>query len=110
MNFTWFCREIEETWPTIDAVSYPYTTAQLPGVSVDNGGCFKQGPGRIDTTSGSLTFDTGNMKVNKTYEFKVQVFKDGHDLVEMAAYVTIVDGVPPEISIKYVKKLFKNIN
>jgi len=110
VNFTWFCREIEETWPTIDAVSYPYTTAQLPSVSVDNGGCFKQGPGRINITSGSLTFDTGNMKVNKTYEFKVQVFKDGHHPVKMAAYVTIVDGIPPEISIRYVKQLFKNIN
>lgn len=81
-------------------VSLPYSTADLPSVAIDNGGCFKQGPGQIDTNVGSLTFDTGNMKINNTYEFKVVAYKNDHDPAEASAFVTIVDGIPPEIEIK----------
>ncbi|XP_071129607.1 polycystin family receptor for egg jelly-like isoform X3 [Mytilus edulis] len=99
-NFTWYCREVGESWPVPMTVSSPYSTADLPSVAIDNGGCFKQGPGQIDTNVGSLTFDTGNMKINKTYEFKVVAYKNDHDPAEASAFVTIVDGIPPEIEIK----------
>lgn len=59
-----------------------------------------QGPGRIDTIAGSLLFDTGNMKINKTYEIKVAAYKTGHQHAETSAYITIVEGVPPEITIR----------
>ena len=40
------------------------------------------------------------MNVNKTYEFKVKVYKDGHDPAETSAFVKIVEGTPPAIEIK----------
>lgn len=77
----------------------PYTTTQLGGSLPDNGGCFKQGPGRINTNDGRLSFDTANMQINQTYVFKVQVRKDDR-MAETTAELEIVSGDPPELTIR----------
>lgn len=81
-------------------VPSPYTTTQLGTNPTDNGGCFRQGPGRIDTDAGSLSFDTANMQINQTYVFKIQVRKDER-VAETTAEIEIVQGDPPELTIRY---------
>ncbi|XP_061175461.1 uncharacterized protein LOC133184410 [Saccostrea echinata] len=97
-NFTWWCRRNDETFPSPDVLVVPYTTTQLGSNPADNGGCFKQGPGRIDTYNGTLSFDTANMQINQTYVFKIQVQKDDR-MTETTAELEIVAGDPPDLTI-----------
>ena len=82
----------------------PYTQAQLTSGTTDNGGCFRQGPGQIDTLSGQLTFTTSNMKVNKTYVFTVEGQK-GHRKSSATAELLILEGSPPEPVIRSVNAI-----
>lgn len=98
-NFTWWCRRSDETLPDPDVLSMPYTTTELGANPPDNGGCFRQGPGKIDTSNGTLSFDTANMQINQTYVFKIQVRKDDR-MAETTAELEIVSGDPPELTVR----------
>ncbi|KAK3089119.1 hypothetical protein FSP39_001015, partial [Pinctada imbricata] len=98
-NFTWFCREKSETFPSpLPSPQTPYTDAQLATNPPDNGGCFRKGPGQIDEMTGSLTFSTTNMKINSTYVFEVEGYK-GNRMSRTSAELLILDGTPPELEI-----------
>jgi len=108
-NFIWYCRQVDETLPTLlngtlnnTASSIPYTDAQLDGGAMDVtslGGCFRQGPGLIKISGqGSLTFSGRNMRINDTYVFTVIVFK-GNRNATAELQVNIVQGDPPLVVI-----------
>ena len=59
----------------------------------------RQGPGRINTTAGSVVFNTANMAVNKSYEVKVVVVK-GARRSTARVVVEVVHGAPPSVGIR----------
>jgi len=111
-NFIWFCRQLDETFPTNadgslynSTSSVPYTDAQLDAgvlTTPSLGGCFRQGPGLIGITGqGTLSFSARNMRANDVYVFRVIVVKgDRTDTAE--THINIVPGLPPAVDIGYV--------
>ena len=105
-QFIWYCRQFDEQFPTypngtlvVGTPSVVYTETQLATMTApSNGGCFRQGPGIVDFSGGSLTFSTKNMRANDTYIFRVTVFKDGRSSTS-ELQLDLVDGTPPEIEI-----------
>ena len=108
-NFIWFCRQVDEQWPTFlngsmntAASSAPYTDAQLDGGVLNAtslGGCFRQGPGLVKNDGkGSLTFSARNMRINDTYVFRVIVFKGSRNATA-ELQVNIIPGDPPTLVI-----------
>lgn len=81
-GFAYYCREINEAFPlnsdgSLSSLpgSKPLTAAQLAALVTDRGGCFCQGPGGINVTTSSLTFNANNMHVGHVYEFVVIIAK-----------------------------------
>ena len=53
----------------------PYTKEQLAGPVPNYSGCFRQGPGQLASTSGSLCFYSGNMNQLHTYVLLANITK-----------------------------------
>ncbi|XP_023932388.1 uncharacterized protein LOC106168381 [Lingula anatina] len=106
-QFEYFCRQVGEefvlTSPTgvipwdISRAnpSSPFTSPPAP----NQGGCFGNGPGALNITSGELSFSTGTMLENITYEFIVIVAK-GDRKGYASLLVELVSGDPPELTMR----------
>ncbi|GAA51571.1 polycystin-1 [Clonorchis sinensis] len=71
-SWSWYCAEVGEkfTETTVNPKTKGYTFAG------QRTGCFGDGPGRINTSAGSLCFWSGNFELNKRYNVKVIGFKE----------------------------------
>ncbi|XP_078610817.1 polycystin-1-like [Branchiostoma floridae x Branchiostoma japonicum] len=107
LQYVWFCRRGHEKFPmTGDELD---TTAQttpsedqlqmiLDDRTLDNGGCYGTGPGRLNISAGVMTLNTFWFFANMTYVFRFRVTKgDRVGWFEQAVYIS--PGDPPELII-----------
>ena len=105
-KFEWTCHQVDETLPAIDQPSKPLTEQELQAYlnppanpPVDLGGCFRKGPGSINTNLGTIEFLTSNMHENETYNFTVTVYK-GERFASASLLVDVLPGDSPSVSIR----------
>ena len=91
------CRDFTagEAYPDPDVY---FTVEDLAAVPVDNGGCFRKGPGYVQSFSGRLTFNTNLMKPGHVYEIVVYGYKDTRES-SATVFLEILTGNPPEQTI-----------
>ena len=91
------CRDLTdgETYP--DPEIY-FIVEDLASVTVDNGGCFRKGPGHVKNFNGRLTFNTNLMHVDHKYEITVVGSKDTREATA-TAYLEILAEDPPDQTI-----------
>lgn len=105
-KFEWWCKRIDSAWPkTEDGVLAQKPIVRPLSISeirnnpdkTDRRGCFgHQPPGKINITSGKLTFNTLNMLENETYNFFIKVYKgarSSHSYLDLR----VVTGNPPNV-------------
>ena len=81
--------------------SYPIPDVEFlveDSVPVDNGGCFRKGPGLVQSFTGELTFNTSLMQVGNRYEIVVYGYKDTRES-SAVAYLEILAADPPNMTI-----------
>ena len=118
-SYTWLCRQQYETlsWDpdkgvytdTNRSVVLSYRSIEYAlrnNITLPNhGGCFHQGPGLVANhdmsiyNNGALTFSTLNLFKTESYLAVAMVEKDNRTAVG-SAYVSIVDGDPPQLAIR----------
>ncbi|XP_060063521.1 uncharacterized protein LOC132543982 [Ylistrum balloti] len=91
----WWCRKLPGSFDE-GFESFPLSSAQV-ATATDNGGCFRQGNGRIATNALQLEFNTDNMHVGDVYEFKIIVYKDDGRQAEARGELEVTDFLPPVI-------------
>ena len=96
MEFTWLCKERQESFPTGPIESIP-----VVNLSSDNkiGGCFGTGIGKLSSNLPVVNLTTNAMDVGKSYDVKLIVQKDGRQ-DDFEQQIEIVSGNPPEITIR----------
>ena len=68
-------------------------------------GCFGGGPGKMNSISGNLSINTGNMMPNKDYVFSLMATKDTRvGIAEQT--ITIIPPEAPKISVVYVYRFY----
>ena len=68
--------------------------------SIDLGGCFRSGPGRLNFTKLEITLDATKMKPGTTYNITFVLGKRGRKLAYAHQVIKIEDGDPPILNIK----------
>ena len=96
-NFAWFCKQVGDIKPL------PTNLTNLPPIpapsNVSLGGCFNNGPGRLNFTKIKITLNTSRMNPSTTYILRFVMSKDDrHRFVDQ--YVTISPGDPPTLNIE----------
>ena len=89
------CLTTNESYPDPDV---EFSVEDLVSVPVDNGGCFRKGPGHVQSFAGELTFNTNLMQVGYQYEIVVHGYKDTRES-SATAYLEILAADPPNMSI-----------
>ena len=103
MQFTWLCKNQQESFPNVSLATLPVVTESSgPG----NGGCFGTGIGRLDSSDITLTLETSKMTAGELYDVKLVVTKDDRE-ADFTQEIEIVNGDPPEVTIRYVRILGK---
>ncbi|XP_035695689.1 uncharacterized protein LOC118429314 [Branchiostoma floridae] len=107
LQYVWFCRRGHEKFPmTGDELDTTVRTTPsddqlqmiLEDRTLDNGGCFGTGPGRLNVSAGVMTLNTFWFFANMTYVFRFRVTKgDRVGWFEQAVYIS--PGDPPELII-----------
>ena len=97
-NYSWFCKQRGDT-----NYNLPTTLTILPPIPTPSneslGGCFDDGPGRLNFTSLKMTLNTSRMTPNTTYIIRFVMKKDDrHRFADQI--VTISPGDPPSLSIE----------
>ncbi|XP_033750161.1 uncharacterized protein LOC117334568 isoform X2 [Pecten maximus] len=91
----WWCRKEPGSFDD-GFLSLPLSSEQVV-TTPDNGGCFRQGNGIVNTEELQLEFNTNNMHVGEVYEFKIMLYTaDGRE-AEAIGELEIVDFLPPLI-------------
>ena len=93
MTFQWFCKQNNETWPTI------MPTIQFKMYNGSWDGCFGGGPGMMFNFTAPIYYlDTSYMKPFTNYTLRLVAFKDIRTVsYDLALYIT--NAEPPVISI-----------
>ena len=77
LQYTWFCRLINETfsWDGLRVSRTPllHMNGQRTNSLLGYGGCFGEGPGVLNFTSGKLKLDTQKLHVHTDYVLRVEV-------------------------------------
>ncbi|CAH8872335.1 unnamed protein product [Trichobilharzia szidati] len=97
-SWIWYCRQINEE-PSENLIlpkpfGYQY--------QLNYTGCFGDGPGRINTSNGTLCFPTENLRINTTYEFTVIGSKPTRGIGKAAIQIITVNYTTPMFSVKQV--------
>ncbi|XP_013386314.1 uncharacterized protein LOC106155845 [Lingula anatina] len=108
-NFTGFeylCRQVGENFKVPAGGLVPYDVLRRnisdqgdPANGTNLGGCFGDGPGFINGSSGELSINTTDVRINTTYEVFVVAYK-GSRKGYTVLLVDIVEGDPPEVAIR----------
>jgi hypothetical protein len=103
-NFQWFCWNVKEAPPPYNSsnAQTPYTQTQLATVTSDLGGCFRQGPGRINVTNGALTFYSGNMHPDSQYSILVTTTAYGQSFSAQLDILCTAVPQTPILTVEYV--------
>lgn len=101
-NFQWFCWRLNESEPWLNTsnVHLPYTQQQLTTLTYDNGGCFRQGPGRVNVTSGTLQVYSGNFHADNYYVIKIVTSENG---LLFSARLTVFSVNVPQVPTVFVE-------
>ncbi|XP_078692132.1 polycystin family receptor for egg jelly-like [Branchiostoma floridae x Branchiostoma belcheri] len=107
LQYVWFCRRGHEKFPmTGDELDTTVRTTPsedelqliFEDRTLDNGGCYGTGPGRLNVSAGVTTLNTFWFFANMTYVFRIRVTKgDRVGWFEQAVYIS--PGDPPELII-----------
>lgn len=96
MQFTWLCKQQQESFPNGSLASIPVVTASSgPG----SGGCFGTGVGKLSSNEIEVKLDTSQMVVGESYDVKLIVTK-GDRADDFLQEIEIVSGNPPEVTIR----------
>ncbi|XP_068717180.1 polycystin-1-like protein 2 [Montipora capricornis] len=98
MEFTWLCKERQESFPTGPIESIPVVSHSSDN---ETGGCFGTGIGKLSSNLAVVNLTTSAMDVGKSYDVKLIVQKDGRQ-DDFEQQIEIVSGNPPEITISCV--------
>ncbi|XP_068717189.1 polycystin-1-like protein 2 [Montipora capricornis] len=98
MDFTWLCKERQESFPTGPIESIPVVSLSSGN---ETGGCFGTGIGKLSSNLAVVNLTTSAMDVGKSYDVKLIVQKDGRQ-DDFEQQIEIVSGNPPEITISCV--------
>ena len=110
MEFRYFCRKKDnETWPMngTELLWNPATNIKVPRekLSVDNGGCFGNGPGALDFQDDVFTFPTELfIQPDTQYIFQLEVRK-GTRVASFSLDLSSVESIPPIMHVEYVYQL-----
>ena len=96
MEFTWLCKQRQESFPTGPIESIPVV---IPSSGSETGGCFGTGIGKLSSNLAVVNLTTSAMDVGKSYDVKLIVQKDGRQ-DDFEQQIDIVSGNPPEIRIR----------
>ncbi|XP_068673513.1 polycystin-1-like [Montipora foliosa] len=120
-SFAWFCRRkndnftLPENFTQLEnSILAPVPTPPAINVtgndSIDLGGCFRSGPGRLNFTTLEITLDATKMKAGTTYNITFVLGKRGRKLAYAHQVITIKDGDPPILNIKCIKNCAAKVN
>ena len=96
MQFTWLCKQQQESFPVGPLASIPVVTASS---SPGSGGCFGTGVGKLNSSEKLVALDTSQMVVGDFYDVKLIVSKDDRE-DDFSQKIEIVSGNPPEVTIR----------
>ena len=110
-TFAWFCQRkndnftLPENFTQLEnLILAPVPTPPAINVtgndSIDLGGCFRSGPGRLNFTTPEITLDATKMKAGTTYKITFVLGKRGRKLAYAHQVITIEHGDPPILNIK----------
>ena len=110
-TFAWFCQRkndnftLPENFAQLEnLILAPVPTPPAINVtgndSIDLGGCFRSGPGRLNFTELEITLDATKMKAGTTYNITFVLGKRGRKLAYAHQVITIEYGDPPILNIK----------
>lgn len=96
MQFTWLCKNQNESFPDGPLSSLPVVTS-LSGPG--KGGCFGTGVGKLKSNAKAVQLDTSQMAVGESYDVKLVVKKDDRE-DDFVQEIEIVSGNPPEVTMR----------
>ena len=107
-TFAWFCQRKNDNFTLPESFTQlilaPVPTPPAINVtgndSIDLGGCFRSGPGRLNFTRLEITLDATKMKAGTTYNITFVLGKRGRKLAYAHQVITIEYGDPPILNIK----------
>ena len=109
----WFCKRSDNSNYTLPeevnpdnppSVVAPSACNTSNCSSVDHGGCFGSGPGRINSSARDAvhSIDTSKLTEDETYTFRLLVTKENRTTVFVDQQVKVMQGDPPGVSIRWV--------
>ena len=110
-TFAWFCQRkndnftLPENFTQLEnLILAPVPTPPAINVtgndSIDLGGCFRSGPGRLNVTELEITLDATKMNPGTTYNITFVLGKRGRKLAYAHQVINIEEGDPPILNIK----------
>ena len=102
LRFTWFCRDTASKYVLVDLLEIASTIPSPSKSSLNRGGCYGTGAGKIGSNESLLKINSGFMVENNSYLVTV-VVERGRRRANYTQEVVIVPGDPPETMIMYVK-------
>ncbi|XP_068691219.1 polycystin-1-like [Montipora foliosa] len=120
-TFAWFCQRkndnftLPENFTQLEnLILAPVPTPPAINVtgndSIDLGGCFRSGPGRLNFTTLEITLDATKMKAGTTYNITFVLGKRGRKLAYAHQVITIEYGDPPILNIKCIENCAAKVN
>ena len=100
LTFYWFCKKLNEEFPTEKPLEIQVVPISLNGSEASDGGCFGTGIGRLESTEPVVVLNASAMHNSSgSYVFQLVVAKDARTSSDRKT-VHVVEGSPPEISLK----------
>ena len=102
LTFYWLCKRSDEQFPTENPLRIQVVPIPLNSSEFSNGGCFGTGIGRLESTEPVVTLNASAMQNSAaSYDFQLVVTKDARTSSDKKT-VHVVEGSPPEVSLKLV--------
>ena len=100
LRFTWVCRDTATQYALNDLLEITSTIPSPSESSLDRGGCYGTGAGKIGSNDSLMEINSGFMVENSSYLITV-VVEMGQRRANYTQEVVIVPGDPPEAMIMY---------
>jgi len=97
ITFAWLCKKKDEIFPLGLLSSIPVID---PSGAKGRGGCFDTGIGKLSSTDRIVSINTGYMTVDNSYVVKLVVKKLTGRTSSFKQLLDVVNGDPPQISIR----------
>ena len=109
LTFYWLCKGSDEEFPTENPLEIQVAPFSFNGSEALSGGCFGTGVGRLESTEPVVVLNASAMQNSSaSYVFQLIVAKDARTALDMKT-VHVVEGNPPEVSLKLVYRLLNKI-